>query len=475
MALKKSQGNLVVDLDGTLITTDTLWEVYLQLIKQKPLAALLAIFFIFQGRAHFKNKISRQSAINARLLPYRQPVIDYIRGRQVSGSKIILATAADQLIAASVAKYLGLFDQVIASANGVNLSGKEKAKRLTVMFGAKNFDYLGDSKKDIPVWSQAHAAIIVSTDTRLINQVQKVTPVTLISTNNQSSLSALFQSMRPHQWIKNLLLYIPLLADHQFYWLAVTRTTIAFVSFSLLASAVYLVNDLFDLEADRLHPTKKFRPLASGKLPLVVGLIAIPVLVILSVSLTFYLSRDFIYFLSAYFIINILYSLRLKQIALVDVMVLALLYVMRVLAGGAAANITVSEWLMGLILFLSLSGALLKRFVELDKLELSDRTNAIGRGYVVADRTIIGQLGIISGYLSVLVLTLYVNSATVKELYSYPALWWLNVILLLYLVSRVWLLAYRGQMASDPVLFFLRDKVNYWVIGAVLLLLFLAI
>lgn len=475
MAPKKNSDNLVVDLDGTLVATDTLWEAYLKLIKQNPLAALSALGSLLAGKANFKHRVCQQVTINVALLPYNQAVVQYINRRKAGGSYICLATAADQSIARAVAGHLNIFDEVLSSNRQFNLGGKNKAKKLVGLYGQRNFDYIGDAKSDRPVWAASRQAFIVSSRKKPHYQTGSKMPAKQFIGQTGYWPVALLKSFRPFHWIKNLPLFIPLIADHQFYWQTFSHALLAFFSFSLAASAVYLINDLLDLESDRQHPVKKNRPLASGQLSLLTGALALPVLIIMSIALAAFLPPAFFVFLAAYLILNIFYSMRLKQIVIVDVILLAGLYTLRVVAGGAAVDIKVSEWLMALVLFLSLSGALLKRYVELHYLKIAKQILPAGRGYSVNDRLIVGQFGVISGYLSVLVLALYVNSETVKELYTYPNLWWLNVLLLLYLVTRIWLLAYRGQITHDPIIFLLRDRQNYLAVALAVLLLFLAI
>lgn len=470
------QPPLCVDLDGTLVKTDLLLESLFVLLKTQPWAVLLLPVWLLRGRAYLKKQIAARAVLNVPALPYHLEFLQFLTEQYRAGRQLILATAADEAIAQSVAKHLGIFTHVVASDGATNLSGARKLDTLLERFGT--FHYAGNASVDLPIWRRAQGAILVNAPARVVRSAQRDACVHEVFPGEQglrARLRAFVKAIRVHQWIKNLLVFVPLFTSHQvgspMLWV---DTVIAFVAFSLCASSVYLVNDLLDLEADRLHPKKRNRPFASGALPVSYGLIAVPLLLAGGFGFALLLLPPaFSVALACYYALTVAYSFYLKQIVLLDVVVLATLYTLRILAGAAAVAVPLSQWLLAFSLFLFLSLALVKRFSELQTLRRSNSTAAKGRGYFAGDLEQLASLGAASGYLSVLVLALYINSREVTSLYSHPALLWLICPFLLYWVSRVWLLAHRGQMHHDPIVFALRDKISYLtglVVGIVMLL-----
>jgi 4-hydroxybenzoate polyprenyltransferase/phosphoglycolate phosphatase-like HAD superfamily hydrolase len=473
---KETSSTVVVDLDGTLVKTDTLIELLLRRAREDLFVCCRVWWWLRKGRANLKRELIKRASINVETLPYRKAVVDYLQEIKAAGHKVVLATASDIELARRVVDYLKVFDEVIGSDGVTNMSGEEKARALVAKFGRRKYEYIGNSRSDLPVWKFAKVAHVVSNSGRLLKRVQKETKVGMYWLSWYVSFSTVMRALRPHQWVKNLLVFVPMLADHQLGLGMIGRTGLAFVIFSMTASSVYVINDLLDLESDRRHAEKKKRPFASGDLPVWVGFIIVPVFIGVAGALAAWLSPMFIAILLCYFVLNLLYSFGAKQIVLLDVIILAVLYSLRVLAGGEVVGITVSAWLMALTLFLALSGALMKRYVELSKNnQVLDHPGLVGRGYISSDITIVGQLGIISGYMSVLVLALYVNSSEVRELYRLPEYWWLVALLLLYAVSRGWVHAYRGKVEDDPIMHVLKDPINYWILGLTVFLALLAI
>src|SRR3989338_7965831 len=467
---------IAVDLDGTLVKTDTLFELWLRLAKRDASVVFKSAWWLRKGLAYFKGRLVGQAQINVATLPYHLAVLDYLTTQRIADRKLWLVTARDSRIARQVAEHLQIFEGVMGTEEGVNLSGRNKATALVNKFGLRGFDYIGNSRKDLAVWEKAGTAHAVTNSDRLRRIVAKTTLVGKVWRSKRSALKAMWAAIRPHQWVKNLLLLIPMLADHQLNWIVGVKAGRAFVVFCLIASAIYLINDMLDLEADRRHPTKRYRPLASGELSLWQGTAMVIVLLGTGAIIAAGLDGLFVKMVITYFLLNLIYSLGAKQIVLLDVIILAVLYGLRIMAGGAAANIAVSDWLMALILFLALSGALMKRYVDLSRVkELAVKGNLSGRGYARADMALVGQMGIMSGFLAVLVMALYINSTQVARLYRHSEYWWLVALLLLYGVSRGWLNAYRGKIGDDPVMYIIRDPIYYWIIGLTIVLALLAI
>jgi 4-hydroxybenzoate polyprenyltransferase len=364
-------------------------------------------------------------------------------------------------VAESIANHLGIFDDIISSDGVVNLSGSVKSKELVRRFGEKGFDYVGNSKPDLEVWKFSRNAIVVNASEELISSVKKLTNIEVIFSRDKMTFGIWAKALRLHQWLKNALLFVPLLAAHLlndlFAWQSLAM---AFVAFSLCASSVYIANDLFDLESDRHHPRKCSRPFASGALPIFGGVIVGPLLLMLSCLVGAFVGQYFLLMLFVYFLLTCVYSIKLKQLVLVDCMALAILYTLRIVAGAAAISVELSFWLLAFSIFLFLSLAFLKRFAELKVHLLNGKFKAHGRGYFTDDAPLVQMFGIASGFMSVLVLALYLNSPEVLRLYAHPEWVWGNVPVMIFWVSWLWLRANRGEMHDDPVIFAVKDKVS---------------
>lgn len=471
------QTPLCVDLDGTLVKTDLLLESAIALLKANPLYLFLFPVWLLQGKAHLKRQIAERARLNAECLPYHAEFLAFLREQHRTGRRLVLASASDERLAMQVARHLGLFGEVIASDGVNNLSGQRKCEALRTRFGAAGFAYAGNGKVDLPVWAGAGGCVVVNASPRLAARASRTAPPLRVFARDAGAgarVRAFLEAIRVHQWVKNLLVFVPLLTAHQLADVVVlSSAALAFVAFSLCSSSVYLLNDLLDLEADRQHPTKRNRPFASGELSLLTGMVAIPLLLLASIGLALLLPADFLLALLAYFALTLAYSFHLKQVVLLDVVVLAILYTTRIIAGAVAIAVPVSPWLLAFSMFLFLSLALVKRFAELRALRVANKQNAKGRGYSAGDLEQLASLGAASGYVSVMVLALYINSHEVTVLYKNPAALWLICPVILYWVSRVWLLAHRGQMHQDPIVFAIKDRGSYAVaafIGAAMLL-----
>jgi 4-hydroxybenzoate polyprenyltransferase/phosphoserine phosphatase len=464
---------LCVDLDGTLVATDTLVESFVRGLATRPLSMLALPLRLLRGRAATKAWLAALAPPDAATLPYRAEVLDYLREARAEGRRVVLATASDRAIAEAVAAELGLFTEVLASAEGHNLKGARKRETLEGMFGSRGFEYLGDSAADLAVWDGAARASTVGLGPRAQARVAARAPLGRHFAVPPSTPRTWLRALRVHQWVKNLLVFLPMIMAHEVadpgLW---GRSALAFLALSLCASAVYVGNDLADLAADRGHPTKRRRPFAAGRLPLWAGLAAVPLLLGAGLGLALAaLPAVFAACLGAYVALSATYTFVLKRVAVVDVVVLAGLYCLRVLAGGLAVAIDVSPWLMGFCLFFFLSLAFLKRYAELRLLAEQGSPRAGGRDYEVGDAPLLLAVGTGSGLLAALVLALYVQSERVVVLYAEPALLWFLVPLLVFWTTRIWLLAQRGRIVDDPVLATARDPVSYAVAAAAALIL----
>lgn len=452
---------LVVDLDGTLLKTDLLIESILALVKQHPLQALAMPFWLLKGRAHFKHEVARRALPDVTGLPYRKEFLDYLRAQRAQGRSLVLATASDARPARQVADHLQLFDSVLASDGAVNLSGEKKRERLVSEFGEKEFDYAANGRPDVAVWRSARKAIAVNSSTRVRRALEAVTEPGIYFQDRPAGALAYWKALRPQQWSKNLLVLVPVFAAHRFFEPAlVGKALLAFVAFCCCASSGYLFNDLFDLTADRHHPRKRLRPFAAGDLPLGYALVMIPVLAVTGGVLGALVSPLFLLMLAGYVVLTLGYSLFIKRIVLLDVIVLAGMYTLRLVAGSAAVVIWPSHWLLAFSIFLFLSLALVKRYGELVVMRRVDGAAARARSYELSDAELLAAKGTASGYLAVLVLALYLTSGTARALYGRLEVLWLLCPLLLYWIGRIWLMAHRGLIHDDPILFVTSDPTS---------------
>jgi 4-hydroxybenzoate polyprenyltransferase/phosphoserine phosphatase len=449
---------LCVDCDGTLLKSDLLHESLLLLVKQAPLALFLLPFWLLRGKVYFKERIAERVSFNWSTLPYSDEVLALIKVARQQGRPVILATASPRVWADGVATHLGVFDGVLATQDGVNLGGTHKAQRLVDLHGERGFDYAGNGSADVPVWKRARAGMVVSSRSSLLKAARAATEVTHVVPVERAGLLTYLRALRLHQWLKNLLVWVPLMAAHQLTSSeGLLRGAVAFLAFSLCASAVYVINDLLDLESDRQHVRKRKRPFASTAIPLRDGVLLVPLLLGASIGLSLLLPPVFALVLGVYFTMTLAYSLRLKRQVIVDVLMLAGLYTMRIIAGAAATAIVPSFWLLAFSMFIFLSLAMVKRYSEMWITLQQSKQTAAGRGYSVNDLPVLMSLGASAAMAAVLVLALYVNDPETRLLYPGTHWLWMVPPLLLYWVSRVWMKAHRGEIDDDPVVFAARD------------------
>lgn len=466
---------LAVDLDGSLVKSNLLIESCFALMRQKPQYVFMLPLWLARGRAYLKTEIARRAALDIEALPYHPALLDYLDEQKRQGRRLVLATAAARKYAEQVADHLGFFDEVLATAPNLNLRRQAKRDALVERFGAERFDYVGGDAADLPIWSAARKAILVDPSPAIARHAAQAAEIDKRFDAAQSPWRALLAAIRPHQWLKNILLFVPLAASHQLNEPELLLATwLGFFAFSLCASSVYLLNDLLDLPDDRRHPSKRHRPFAAGSLPLMLGIGIIPLLLGSALGLALFISPLFLAVLATYYVITLAYSLWLKQIVIADVLTLAVLYTLRVIGGAAAIVVAPSFWLLAFSMFLFLSLALVKRYTELITLREAGRVEAGGRGYSISDLELLSSLGAASGYLAVLVLALYINSDAVTQLYDWPELIWLLCPILLFWISRVWVIAHRGRMQDDPILFAIRDRVSLITTGLAFAVLLVA-
>jgi len=467
---------LVVDLDGTLLRSDLLVESTLSFVRTHPLAAPWPLYWLTRGKAHLKREIATRSDLDVTVLPYEPAVIEHIQEAREQGRKTVLATASDQHLARQVADHLQLFDDVIASDGHTNLSRTRKRDALVKAYGERGFDYLGNSHDDLVVWRAARHAWLVNPLPGVRQRAQRDDSIRVAGEMcaQENLWLSWLRALRLHQWLKNLLILVPLLTAHKLTDLPLlNQALLAFLFYGLCASSVYLLNDLFDLNDDRHHPRKRLRPFASGALPPLHGLVATPILLLAAFAGALWLLPwQFAAVMAGYYLITLAYSLSLKRLMTIDVITLALLYTLRIIAGGAATGVHLTFWILAFSMFIFLSLALIKRYAELfDASEAGKTGKPGGRGYYTGDLPMLASLGAASGYLAVMILALYIYDQSTVALYRQPEVIWLACPLLLVWITRAWMLAHRGEMHDDPVVFAMRDRFSL-VIGVLFGLVF---
>lgn len=463
---------IYVDMDGTLVKTDIAQELLLQSCKSLTGISKL-ISLVASGRSYIKHHLANSMDFSAEYLPYNEDVLHYLKTEKEKGRALILATASDGLIANKVAEYLQLFDAVIASNPGNNLKGTKKLTAILEHCEHGKFEYIGDSKSDYPIWKQATACGFVNRGKRLDVDVSDKT-VSFNANHRDSVTKHLIEAMRPHQWAKNLLIFLPIFFAHQYFNpQAIVAALVLFVCFSLSASSIYIVNDLLDIESDRQHKRKKNRPFAAGKLIPHEGVLLAFTLLAIAFSIAFlFLNLKSILVLMAYLVITNTYSFYLKNYSTIDVITLTLLYTTRIFAGGVATGIAISPWLLNFSLFFFLSLAYMKRYIELAKSDSDGRLP--GRNYHKDESDVILTTGIVNGGIAVFTLSLYLNSDFVISSYSSPGLLWLVCPVLLFWVYRAWMWTKRNKIDDDPVVFALKDKISLLAATLILCLVVIA-
>jgi 4-hydroxybenzoate polyprenyltransferase len=457
---------LFVDLDGTLIRSDTLWESFAIALRARPWRTVLGFLAIARGKAAFKEYLSRLGPIDPAALPYREGFVEWLREEKAGGRRIVLATAADRKVAESVAEHLGVFDGVLASDGSRNLKGPAKLEAIQAASDGGPFDYAGNDESDLPIFARSRQAVVVGAPESVIRRANRLEGAdTRFARESGGGLRAWIRAVRPHQWLKNLLVFVPMMTafalDDPTVWLHAFEAAIAMC---LAASAGYLVNDLLDMQPDRRHPRKRERPFAAGALAPSHGFVAAALLLFGACVIALGINGKVLFWLLLYLGSTLLYSFWLKRLPMFDVVTLAGLYTLRVELGAAATDIEVSFWLRAFTIFVFLSLALIKRCGELvSERERGEQTGS-GRGYGVGDIEILLPMGVASSVAAVLVLALYVSTPDVEIRYATPKLLWLAMVALIVWLGRLWIETARGNMHDDPLVHALTDTTGRWLI-----------
>ena len=461
---------LVVDLDGTLTPTDTLWESVAQLLRDRPIFALLLPAWLLGGRQGFKAQIAKRVDLDLASLPWNEELLGYLRCQRDAGRRLVLATAANEKVAIAVSRHLGLFDDVIGSDAGVNLKGLAKLEVIRSRVGGR-FAYAGDSAADVPIWQASQGAILVGVAPAVRKRIGATVPIEQNFEGQAMDSRAWLKALRVHQWVKNALLFVPLLTAFSFTDPAkVLAVMLAFVAFSLVASATYLVNDMLDLRSDRAHPRKRLRMLACARLSLPTAAAASLGLLALGFAIALAASLGFAGLLLVYLVLTMSYSLVLKHYVLLDVMGLASLYTLRIVAGAVTIAVVLSPWLLAFSMFIFLCLALVKRCAELVTLVGRGQPATRGRDYRVADLVVLWPLGVGSALVAALVFGLFIMAPDTQARFASPLLLWGVVMALVYWLARLWIKTARGEMHDDPVVYALTDAGSRWVVAGIVAL-----
>jgi 4-hydroxybenzoate polyprenyltransferase/phosphoserine phosphatase len=449
---------LYVDLDGTLIRSDLLHENLLALVRKRITLLWRLPFWLAKGRAFLKARLAETCELDAQMLPYRDSLLEYLRSERIRGRELVLATAANERQAQRIAAHLGMFSAVLASTDCRNLKGHEKCLAILEHCAGGPFAYAGNGRVDLPIWARAREGIVVGANRRVAAAAHRATEIVREFDCPESRWLPLVRAMRPHQWLKNVLVFVPLLTAH--LWASAPArwsALVAFLAFSLVASGGYIVNDLIDVPSDRKHPRKRRRPIASGAVSAPAAVLLACALFIAGLTLAARTSSTFLAVIETYVVITFGYTALLKKRIVFDAITLAGLYTIRVIGGAIAIEVTLSFWLLAFTMFFFFSLALTKRYSELVMLAAAGRKAASGRDYMVSDAGILASLGTGSGLVAVLVFALFINSQSTLAHYEHPELLWLLCVIILYWVARMWIKAGRGEMHDDPLVFAARD------------------
>ena len=465
---------IVVDLDGTLTTSDTLIESFVETIKRNPWDIFRMPAWIAKGRAVFKARLASRAGSIAETLPYQQPLCDFLRDQRAKGRRIVLATAANQGIARSVAAYLDFFDEVLASDETTNLKGASKLKAIRTVVGDR-FVYAGDSASDLPIWEAAESALIVGASARVAETVRSVVPVEREFPRFQAGLRVWVRELRIYQWLKNLLVFVPLLTSFEFVDTGKLLAAVwGFFAFSLAASATYILNDIADLHSDRRHPRKRNRPLASAQISILAAGGVAAVMLVVALGMASILTTGFFISLLVYLALTTAYTWVIKRYVLLDALVLALLYTVRIIAGSAAVGVVTSVWLLAFSVFIFFSLALIKRCAELTAVKLTGGEAISGRDYRIGDLVVLWPMGVGAGLCAVVVFALFISAVETEGRYETPQLLWLVGVNLTYWLGRLWLKTARGEMHDDPMVFAMQDFGSLITIGSMVVITLIA-
>jgi 4-hydroxybenzoate polyprenyltransferase/phosphoserine phosphatase len=454
---------LVVDLDGTLVRSDLLVENFFAEMAARPGRLMHVPGWLKNGKATLKHELAKDWKFDASTLPYDAAVLAAIESAAAEGRPVYLASASNSRIVSEVAEHLGVFSGWFASDETTNLAGSAKAQLLVDAFGERGFDYIGNDRADVDIWRVARRAFAIRAGTRLTRRLGRIGCPVDHMTAEAPGWRGWAKLLRVHQYAKNGLVFVPLFTSAVFTAQAFGNAALAAIAFSLVASAVYIINDLTDLQDDRQHWSKRNRPLACGRVELKHAIAVVPLLILAGFGVAAFISLPFVGVLAGYLALTSAYSFYLKKVMILDVVTLACLYSLRVVAGAVAIGVTVSEWLIGFCVLIFTALALVKRYVELAARQDAQLPDSSRRGYRASDLSMVGWMASAAGFNAVTVLALYLSTRMADA--AYPALLWVLCPVLMYWFARVLMLAHRRQLHDDPIAFALSDRASIGMLG----------
>ncbi len=462
---------LVLDIDGTFLRTDMLFECFWKALGTNPGAAIVICARNFTRPANLKQDLAQLANLRTDLLPVNTDIQALAAQSQAAGREVVLASASDRSLVAELAETHGLSTTIFASDGETNLKGGRKADQLVAHYGEQGFDYAGNESADSAIWDRAEHAVMVGTHPSIRRDLMAQGKIVTQYVGGWKARD-LMRALRPHQWVKNVLLLLPMLAAHDISVATLLLIIVGMASFSAAASAIYIVNDLLDLEADRLHSTKHRRPFASGAVPISVGMITTVLLGTIALVLGWFLGLVFFGVVASYMMLSLVYSLRLKRMRWVDIATLATLYTLRVVAGAAAGQVFVSGFMLVFIFPVFITLGCVKRLTELTLATSDDRLP--GRGYGRKDRGDLRNVAALGSVGALLIFFLYTFSPQAFELYPTRWMLWVAMVPMGLWLLRMLRLGYFGKQDDDPIVFAMRDKRGIGLLLLTLSLMFYA-
>lgn len=462
---------LVLDVDGTFLKTDILFECFWAGLGKDPLRVLKACVLNLSRPAELKRELAEIAGLRTDILP-TDPEIKLLAESCLSaGREVVLASASDAQLVQRLAADHGLSPRVFASDGHVNLKGQAKAEALVAAFGENGFDYAGNEKIDREIWKRSENALIVGNHPMIEQSLARMGKSTTTYPGGWA-FRDLVRAFRPHQWVKNVLLLLPMLAAHDFSLPTLLLVLLGVAAFSAAASTIYIVNDLLDLEADRLHPTKQVRPFASGAVPIRVGMIASALLGAVALILGGLLGPVFLTVVIVYMLLSLAYSLWLKRMRWIDIATLAMLYTLRVVGGAAAGQVSVTGFMLVFIFPIFITLGCVKRLTELTLTTNDDRLP--GRGYGRNDRGDLLNVAGLGTFGALAIFFAYTFTDQARTLYPTQWVLWLALVPMAAWLVRMVRLGYFGKQDHDPIVFAMRDKRGLGLLMLTLSIMFYA-
>jgi len=451
-----NQFPICVDLDGTLMRTDSFVEMLISFVRSNPFRLIkVAYFLISRGKGYTKSKLAENTGVSEKLLPFHSEFLKFLIDQKKQNRRLILTTGSSEIFAKKVSDHLGIFDQVIASTSKINMIGKKKLKAVHSLLGGKPFAYAGNSHQDIPLWLAAEEQFFVNTPARIKRKVlKKKNRLKQEFKSVPFSLSNFFKAIRIHQWTKNLLIFVPLITAHSFDLDSFKICFLSFLAFGLCASSSYIFNDILDIQFDRLSKSKSARPFANGEFSIKFGVLLIILLFVGAIAFSTLVSINLGYLLLIYFLSSVLYSVYFKPFAIVDLIFLASFFTFRVFVGIVVLEVSFSIWLINFCFLTFFGLAACKRYTEISR---NGKSKLPGRNYEFSDQTFLMNLGLASCFTALVIFLLFIDHLNLTDTYSNPQFLWGIFPILLFWFSRIWWLNVKDKLDEDPLIFAIRD------------------